>query len=194
MDGRFLSAFTLLPRQREVCGRVTKPLCLRHRLVLESLGSPFVDGSRVPSYLDVLVFSKVVSSFDMGEMMPEKPTKEDNEWARKMNDDGEVLVEQVQEAFGCIEDQAKWPIFWKKQGGKDKGVPWVLAVVCNLVKSGVELESAWTMPEAQAVWMNAAFAINAGAELDIVSEEDVQMQSFLAKMEAEKSEMEESNV
>jgi len=134
----------------------------------------------------------------MGEMMPEKPTKEDSEWARKMNDDTEILVEQVKEAFGCIEDQAKWPIFWKKQGGKDRGIPWALSVVCNLVKNGVELEQAWTMPEAQAVWMNAAFAIGAGADIDIVSDQDIQMQAFLAKMEAEKAEKEqieeESNV
>lgn len=194
MDGRFLEAFTLLPRQRVVCGRVTKPLCLRHRIVLESIKSPFVNGSDVPSPTDVLIFSKVVSSYDMAEMMPDKPSEDDSQWVMRMTENREALLHNASEAFETIQDQSKWPVFWnnKKNGSKSNGVPWALAVVCNLVKNGVPLEQAWTMPESQAIWMNAGFAIASGADINIVSEEDLAMQAFLEKLEADKKAKEDA--
>lgn len=193
MDGRFLEAFTLLPRQRVVCGRVTKPLCLRHRIVLEAINSPFVDGKSSPTAIDVVIFSKVVSSLDMAYMTSEVPSNEDKEWLRKMVDDEDVFLSQVAKCYDCISEQSKWPVFWnKKNNGKSNGVPWVLSVVCNLVKNGVPLEQAWTMPESQAIWMNAAMAISGGSDIDIVSEEDLAMQAFLEKLEADKKAKEDA--
>lgn len=193
MDGRFLEAFTLLPRQRVVCGRATKPLCLRHRVVLESVKSPFVDGSSTPTVSDIIIFSKIVSSYNMAEMMPTEPSNHDKEWALKMNADHDLMAFQAIQCFDCISDQSKWPVFWnKKSSSKNNGAPWPLAVICNLVKNGVPLEEAWTMPESQAIWMNAVFAIYNGAEIDIVSEEDLAMQAFLEKLEADKKAKEDA--
>jgi hypothetical protein len=192
MDGRFLEAFTLLPKQRELCGRVTKPLCLRHRIVLEAIKSPFVNAENLPTINDIIIFSKIVSSYDMAEMMPKEPDENDKKWVRKMADDFELQHEQAMKCFECIGEQSKWPVFWKKKSIKSNGVPWALGVVCNLSKNGVPLESAWTMPESQAIWMNAAFAIGSGADIDIVSDEDLAIQKFMDKMKQnESSETEE---
>lgn len=189
MDGRFLDSFTLLPRQRVVCGRATKPLCLRHRIILTAIKSPFVDGARPPEPSDVVAFSKVVSSYDPAEMMPSSPSDEDVKWYAAMKDDAEVFVRQVGECLGCIEDQAKWPIFWNTtKSGRSTGAPWVLTVICNIVKNGVNLEDAWTMPESQAIWYNAVFSIANGSDINIVSEEDKRaMEQLKALEEAEKA-------
>jgi hypothetical protein len=48
------------------------------------------------------------------------------------------------------------------------------------------------MPESQAIWMNAAFSIGAGADIDIVSDEDLAIQAFMDKMEKEKLEESET--
>lgn len=194
MDGRFLKAFSLLPRQRTVCGRPTLPLCLRHRLALTAMGSPFVDGGSAPTPMDVIAFASVVSSTDPAKMMPDEPSDLDVVWAKMMVDDPEVFVEQVQEVFECIKDQSHWPIFWKKDKAASKGVPWVLSVICNLVKNGVDIESAWTMPEAQAVWMSSAFAIAGGSDIDIVSEEDMAMMEFAKRLDEEAALKEAANV
>lgn len=184
MDGRFLDAFTLLPRQRVVCGRVTKPLSLRHRIVLTAIKSPFVDASKLPTPSDVIIFSKIVSSHDMNEMMTQEPDKNDIEWAARMIEDLSELGNQVGECMGCIEDQAKWPVFWEgRKSSKSNGVPWVLSVVCNLVKNGVPLEDAWTMPESQAIWMSTTFSILNGSEISVVSDEDRKAMEMLREIE-----------
>lgn len=157
--------------------------------MLTAVKSPFVDGSAFPTHTDVIIFSNIVSSYGISEMTPAAPSKEDIEWARKMTDDPEELVGQVAECIGCIEDQAKWPVFWNTgKNGKSSGIPWVLSVICNLVKNGVPLEDAWTMPESQAIWMNAAFAVANGSDISVVSDMDLKMQEYLARLEAEKKE------
>lgn len=183
MDGRFIDAFTLLPKQQVVCGRETRPLCLRHRIVLIAVKSPFVDGSRMPTPTDVIVFSKIISSTNMSEMMQAKPSKDDFEWFDRMSDE-ETLVGEIEKCLSIINNQSLWPVFWEnKKGGKSGGAPWVMSVICNLVRNGVSMEEAWTMPESQAIWMNAVFSINRGAEINIVSEEDRRAMEQLRELE-----------
>jgi len=149
-----------------------------------AIKSPFVDGQSIPTYTDVIVFSKIVSSLDMSSMASSSPDKTDIEWARRMKDDPDEFDKQVTECFGCILDQSKWPIFWEtNKPGRSNGAPWVLSVVCNLVKNGVDLETAWTMPEAQAVWMNAVFSISNGSDINIVSEQDKKAMEQLKALE-----------
>jgi hypothetical protein len=189
MDGRFLDAFTLLPRQRVICGYETKPLCLRHRLVLTRLKSPFVDGNPEISPANVLVAAKIMSAHTLGDMLSDKPSKQDLAETQRMIDDVDYFVAQVGKIYDCIRDQSHWPTFWKKTTtGGNRGVPWILSIVCGLVKGGVPLEDAWTMPESQAVWMQAAIAVSNGADIDILSDEDIAAQRKLdeiyAKLEA----------
>ena len=69
-----------------------------------------------------------------------------------------------------------WPKFWEqtktKSGGGDKGVPWPLSIVANLIANGIEEKRAWEMPECQAIWLNSALAIRKGADVAIMSPEE----------------------
>lgn len=192
MDGRFLDAFTLLPRQRVICGYETKPLCLRHRLVLTSLKSPFADGVGDVTPANVLVAAKIMSAHTLEEMLTPKPSRQDIDEARKMVENDEYFAEQAKAVYDSIRDQSHWPTFWKKTAtGGNRGVPWILSIVCGLTKGGIPLEEAWTMPESQAIWMQAAVAVSNGADIDILSDEDLAAQRKLdeiyAKLEEAKN-------
>ena len=68
-----------------------------------------------------------------------------------------------------------WPKFWEqdsKKTGGDNGCPWPLAIVANLIASGIDEKRAWEMPECQAVWLNSVFAMRKGAELKIMTPEE----------------------
>jgi hypothetical protein len=68
-----------------------------------------------------------------------------------------------------------WPKFWDQEGkksGGDNGVPWPLAIVANLIASGIPEQRAWEMPECQAIWLNSVFAMRKGAELKIMTPEE----------------------
>ena len=77
-----------------------------------------------------------------------------------------------------------WPKFWEqtaKKSAGDKGVPWPLAIVANLIAHGIEEKRAWEMPECQAIWLNSALAISKGADVAIMSPEE---EAFMAEEEA----------
>jgi hypothetical protein len=68
-----------------------------------------------------------------------------------------------------------WPKFWEqdaKKSGGSKGMPWPMMVVANLVANGVPYKQAWEMPECQAIWLNAAFAMRKGVDVAIMSPEE----------------------
>lgn len=93
------------------------------------------------------------------------------------------------EAFAGYILVQDWPKFWEKNktksGGGDKGVPWPLAVVANLIVSGIDEKRAWEMPECQAIWLNSALAISKGADVAIMSpEEEAFMAEELAREQA----------
>jgi hypothetical protein len=136
--------------------------------------------------MDILLAAKILSSHDLDFMLDFIPTKEDIAEVRKMVNEAEYYCKQAETVSTLIAEQSNWPVFWsKKSGGRDRGVPWVLSLVCNLAKNNIPLEQAWTMPEAQAVWMHAAFSVNAGAEVDIVSDEDRAAMEQLKALEEE---------
>jgi hypothetical protein len=57
-----------------------------------------------------------------------------------------------------------------------------LAIVVNLIASGIPEQRAWEMPECQAIWLNSALAIRKGAEVKIMTpEEEAFMESQRAK-------------
>jgi hypothetical protein len=78
---------------------------------------------------------------------------------------------------------AHWPKFWEqtsKKSAGSKGVPWPLAIISNLISSGIEEKRAWEMPECQAIWLNSALAISKGADVSIMSPEE---EAFMAEEE-----------
>jgi hypothetical protein len=82
-----------------------------------------------------------------------------------------------------------WPKFWEQDGkksGGSKGLPWPMSIIANLVANGVPYKQAWEMPECQAIWLNAAFAIRKGVDVAIMSpEEEAFIESQLKAGEGE---------
>ena len=77
-----------------------------------------------------------------------------------------------------------WPKFWeqdKSKSGGDNGLPWPLAIVANLIASGIPEKRAWEMPECQAIWLNTALALRKGAEVKIMTPEE---EAFMASEQA----------
>jgi hypothetical protein len=54
-------------------------------------------------------------------------------------------------------------------------------VVANLVANNIEEKRAWEMPECQAIWLNAAFAMRKGVDVAIMSPEE---EAFIAQEES----------
>jgi hypothetical protein len=78
-----------------------------------------------------------------------------------------------------------WPKFWdqtdKKTGGSSKA-PWPLMVIANLIANNIDEKRAWEMPECQAIWLNAAFAMRKGVDVAIMSpEEEAYIESELKR-------------
>jgi len=193
MEGRFLKAFTLAPKQEVICGYQTRPISLRHRLMLTSMGSPFSINGSVPNPADVIIAAKVMSSNDMSMLSDHTPTEHDKKWIKKMVSSEVDYIIECDKVRKAIADQSHWPTFWeKKVADHSHGVPWMLSIVCTLTKGGVPLEDAWTMPESQAIWMATALAISEGAKISVVSDRDVAAMEHLKAIRAEEQALREA--
>ena len=69
MDSRFIQAVKSSIIEMEVCGRVLKPMSMRHRLVLTEIESPiiFTDKPFEPS--DIVIAARILSTHDLKEML-----------------------------------------------------------------------------------------------------------------------------
>ena len=192
MDARYLQAVTVLPKQDKVCGKTLLPFCLRHRVVLESLDSPFVDlkNKNINPYT-VLIAIKVLSTYSKEEMG--KPISFfDKMWIIYLKFNKKYYSEVIGTIIGCINISCSYPKFWekKKKGHKKENIPWVLSCIANNVRNGCALEEAWTMPEGEAVWMSISHAIYNGAKIDILStDEEKELENHNARIEAYKKKM-----
>jgi hypothetical protein len=66
------------------------------------------------------------------------------------------------------------------------GLPWPMSIVANLVANGIDEKRAWEMPECQAIWLNAAFAMRKGVDVAIMSpEEEAYIEEQLKASEGE---------
>ena len=62
-------------------------------------------------------------------------------------------------------------------------MPWAISVIANLIANGIEEKRAWEMPECQAIWLNAAFAMRKGVDVAIMSpEEEAYIESELKRV------------
>lgn len=181
MDARFLNAF-IDPAPFRLLGRTLYPWCLKYRLRLHAFKSPLVEGNRGITPADLLFACQVCAEEPLGEVgiidrlrlsrLNENPAKFDmllNAFA------GYVLVQD-------------WPKFWEQSKTKsvgDKGMPWILSTVANLIANGIDEKRAWEMPECQAIWYNAAFAVRKGVDVAIMSPEEEAFIESELKKEAE---------
>jgi hypothetical protein len=191
MDARYLQATTVLPRQDKVCGRTLRPFCLRHRIALEAIESPFLDPEKYEfNPVQVVMAARILSTYDKHEMG--RPLSYiEKLYIARMTISKKYYSRCIGVILGCIKVSLSYPKFWKKEEKKEnkkyEDVPFPLSCVSNLCRNGVSLEEAWTMPEGEAVWMSVASAIYNGAKIDILStEQEKDLENFDERIEAYK--------
>ena len=188
MDKRFLNAF-IDPAPFRLLGRSLYPWCLKYRVRLMAFDSPLVTGSRGITPADLLFACQVCAEEPLGGTIGWKDQLRMLRLARNP-----AKFEAMLEAFAGYILVQDWPKFWeqtaKKSGGGDKGVPWPLAIVANLIANGIDEKRAWEMPECQAIWLNSALAISKGADVAIMSPEE---EAFMAEEEAKEAAAPASN-
>lgn len=192
MDARYLQAVTVLPKQNKVCGKTLLPFCLRHRVALESIDSPFTKGtlSGVNPY-SVLMAIRIISTHDKAVMV--KPLSLiEKLWMLYLTFNNKYYSQVIGTIIGCMNVACSYPKFWEKENKEKKkeNIPWVLSCISNNVRNGCTLEEAWTMPEGEAVWMSISHAIYNGAKIDILSTDDEkELENYKTRIEAYKKEM-----
>jgi hypothetical protein len=131
--------------------------------------SPLITGERGITPADLIFACQVCAEEPLGEIG----------WRDKIRisalNHNPAKFETLLNAFAGYILIHNWPKFWeqdKSKSGGDTGVPWPLAIVANLIASGVPEKRAWEMPECQAIWLNSALAIRKGAEVKIMTPEE----------------------
>ena len=154
-----------------ILGRFVYPFCLKHRLHLLALESPLVLDGRQIAASDLMLAVKVCAEEPI-----DKVTWRDQWETLKVRHKPGYLEAELAK-FIAHTHLSQWPKFWDKQG-RDSGsvntVPWVLQVVCNLIKHGIEEQRAWEMPESQAVWMSTGFNSigQGGSDIQLLTTEE----------------------
>ena len=150
-------------------GRTLYPWCLKYRVRLMAFDSPLVTGSRGVTPADLIFACQVCAEEPLGGI-----GIIDRLRVIKLNKSPERFETLLQSFAGYILVE-NWPKFWeqnnKKTGGKSN-MPWVQSIIANLIANGIEEKRAWEMPECQAIWLNAAFAMRKGVDVAIMSPEE----------------------
>lgn len=178
MDKRFLNAF-IDPAPFRLLGRSLYPWCLKYRVRLLAFDSPLVTGSRGITPADLLFACQVCAEEPLGGAIGWRDQLRMMRLSRNP-----ARFEAMLEAFAGYILVQDWPKFWEqtsKKSAGDKGVPWPLAIVANLIANGIDEKRAWEMPECQAIWLNSALAISKGADVAIMSPDE---EAFMAEEEA----------
>lgn len=180
-DQRYLAAF-LTPASTLVCGRSLKPFCLKHRLFLEGIESPFLREEAEITAPDIILALKVCADDPI-----DKPTWADIWLGVRFSLSKDYQKRAALAVIRHITTQVNFPKFWERTDRKTYGtgsVPWQLTLIANLLKNGVTYSEAMTMPEAKAVWLSAVFSIQTGAKIEFLSTDDESLIDDLAKVEA----------
>lgn len=176
MDARYLKATTVIPLDVKVCGRRLLPFCLRHRVQMESIDSPFLDyQNKSFKAVDVIMAVRIMSTLNKVSFGA-KMTLSEQFHCFWLNSSRNRLARAVGRVLGIMLESCSYPKLWSKQEKKSKeNIPWTLACVANNVRHGCSLEEAWTMPEGEAVWMSISHGIYNGSDLQVVSTDDEEM-------------------
>jgi len=189
MDTRFIKATTALPAPNRVCGKVLLPFCLRHRVLLESIDSPFLKpDDRSFSAKDVIWAIKIINTYDKS-VIHESLSLQERMWMWVLNKSRFNLARTAGFILGHITNSCSYPKLWNKEDNNKKieNIPWTLSCVANNVRNGCSLEEAWTMPEGEAVWMSISHAVYNGAKIDVLStKEEKELENFNERIEAYK--------
>jgi hypothetical protein len=181
VDGRFLQACTD-PARVSFLGRLVYPFCLKYRVRLLAVDSPFVTEGRNVTPLDLLTAVKICAEEPIGPL-----GWKDKLIVLRMERRPSLFIMDV-ERFVAYVQATSWPKFWSKNTAtkgeaEDAGIPWPLGIVTALVKAGWEEKRAWEMPECQAVWYSSAIAAAAGSESKLLTTDEEAFMDDLEKQE-----------
>jgi hypothetical protein len=167
MDLRFIKAFTA-PGETRLLGYRLRPFCLKHRLALHAIESPFVTPDKPMTVLDLFVAVKICAEKSIRRLTFMDVVRMSVIKSKPDKLESYIKVFHEHSNIGC------WPKFWEKsrQQASSNGVPWMLSVVSNLIANGWDEEAAWSLPESQAVWYHTAISIRNGNDVSILSDED----------------------
>ena len=174
MEQRWIKAATILRPEIRVCGVRLLPFCLRHRVALEAIDSPVLNPSRPMTAKHLVAAVKILSSSKIEDIVT-PPTLREKFWVARMTFGEKILVEEIAKLVEYLNAQAFWPRFWEKGDQGDNktnkaGIPWQLAVIASLTRNGCTIEEAWTMPEAEAIWLHIAHSTAMGADVSVMSD------------------------
>jgi hypothetical protein len=143
--------------------------------------SPLITGARGITPADLIFACQVCAEEPLGQIG----------WVDKLRimrlNDNPAKFHAMLDAFAGYILLNDWPKFWEqtaKRSGRNSGVPWPITIVANLIANGIPEKRAWEMPECQAIWLNAAFAVRKGADVSIMSPEE---EAFIAEEKARES-------
>ena len=179
-DQRFLSAF-LTPAITVILGKRLKPFCLRHRLFLEGIGSPFLEEHQELTAADLIVALKVCADEPI-----DHPTLQDKWINLKLALSKPLLGRGCAALIKHIDRVDSYPKFWERKdrrSGAASTVPWELSVAANLMRNGVSYQDAFNMPEAKAFWLSATFSIQQGSKLEFISTDDEDLSKHLTQID-----------
>ena len=168
MDRRFLNSH-VDPAPFKLLGRTLYPWCLKYRVRLLAFESPLVTGSRGVTPADLIFACQVCAEEPLGEV-----GIIDRLRIIKLNKSPERF-ETLLQAFAGYILVDNWPKFWEqnnKKSGGSSNMPWVMSIIANLIANNIDEKRAWEMPECQAIWLNAAFAMRKGVDVAIMSPEE----------------------
>jgi len=167
VDKRYLNSL-IDPQPFKLLGRKLYPWCLKYRVRLIAFESPLAVGGRDITPADLLFACQVCAEETLGEVR----------WVDKLRlmrlNENPAQFKIFLNAFAGYILVENWPKLWEsnKKSGGDGKVPWPLMVVANLIANGIDEKRAWEMPECQAIWYNAAFAIRKGVDVSIMSPDE----------------------
>lgn len=181
-DLRFLAS-CLVPKRTRILGKNLKPFCLKYRLWLQAIESPFLEANKEIKIDDLIIALKICS----GESLDR--AKWSDYWtALKLTLFKDTRVNAFKAFVNYSQTHDNYPKFYdnsNKSSGSSTGLPWELSIIANLCRNGISYEEALNMPEASAMWLSTAFSMHSGAKLDLLTTDDEALIDHLAKLRDE---------
>lgn len=183
MDRRFLNAF-LTPSRTIIEGYSLKPFCLKHRIWLSGINSPFTTDEQTIGVTDLLLALRICSESSL-----DRPGLRERWLGWRLTADRERFERACKAFVAHMDGTETWPRFWeqKDREGSADSTPWALSILANLIKHGISYQDALQMPEPRAIWLSAAFSIAEGAKLEFLSPEmEDEIDAFLSAQQSMK--------
>jgi len=154
-------------------------MCLKHRIFLEGIASPFLREDAQLTIPDLILALKVCS-----DELIDRPTLRDKWLGLRLALSDDLFRRGCRALVQHLDTTRDFPRFWERNDRKTGGassIPWQLNIVATLVRGGVSYADALLMPEARAVWLASVFSIHQGAKLEILTTDDETLIDQLAK-------------